>query len=87
MGRIGKKVQGIKRIIGRHKIDRGEVKNSIGNGEAKELICRTPGHALRYRGENAGARGGYRAERNTEEKRMDNCNSIINIIHLRSFKK
>ena len=30
------KVQGIRSIIGRHKID-GEVKNSIGNGEAKNL--------------------------------------------------
>ena len=25
----------------------GEVKNSIGNGEAKELICLTHGHELR----------------------------------------
>ena len=25
----------------------GEVKNSIGNGEAKELICMTHGHELR----------------------------------------
>ena len=28
-------------------LDRGEVKNSIGNGEAKELICTTLGHDLR----------------------------------------
>ena len=27
----------------------GEVKNSIGNGEAKELICTTHGHELRGR--------------------------------------
>ena len=33
------KVQGLKSII-------GEVRNSIGNGEAKELICRTHGHEL-----------------------------------------
>ena len=33
-GRMGEKVQGIKSIISRYKIDR-EVKNSIGNG----LIC------------------------------------------------
>ena len=26
----------------------GEVKNSIGNGEAKELICMTHGHELRW---------------------------------------
>ena len=33
----------------------GEVKNSIGNGEAKELICTTHGHELR-RGGNTGGR-------------------------------
>ena len=44
--RIAGKVQGIRSIIGRHKID-GEVKKSIGNGEAKELICTTRGHELR----------------------------------------
>ena len=33
----------------------GEVKNSMGNGEAKELICMTRGHELRWR--NAGGRG------------------------------
>ena len=30
----------------RYKIDR-EVKNSMGNGEAKELICMTHGHELK----------------------------------------
>ena len=29
----------------------GEVKNSMGNGEAKELICMTRGHELRWRNE------------------------------------
>ena len=33
----------------------GEVKNSIGNGEAKELICTTHGHELSR--ENVGRRG------------------------------
>ena len=42
---MGEKVQGIRNINGRHKID-GEVKNSMGNGEAKELICMTHGHEL-----------------------------------------
>ena len=51
-GRMGEKVQGIKSIIGRHKIDRGEVKNSIGNGKAKELRCTT--HGLKLRVGNAG---------------------------------
>ena len=34
-----------------------EVKNSIGNGEAKELICMTHGHELRWGMGNAGGRG------------------------------
>ena len=50
MGRGGgeckKKAQGIRSIIGRHKIDRG-FKYSIGNGEAKELIRMTQEHELR----------------------------------------
>ena len=44
-GRMGEKVQGLRSIIGRYKT--GEVKNSIGNGEAKELVCVTHGHELR----------------------------------------
>ena len=44
---MGDKVQGIRSINGRYKIDRGGVKNSIGNGEAKELVCMTHGHALK----------------------------------------
>ena len=55
-GRVGEKVQGISSINGRYKIDRGEVKNSIGNGEAEELICMTHGHEVS--GGNAGGRGG-----------------------------
>ena len=35
--------------------DTGEVKNSIGNVEAKELICMT--HRLELKGQNAGGRG------------------------------
>ena len=35
---MGGKVQGIRSIIGRYKTD-GEVKNSMGNGEAKGLTC------------------------------------------------
>ena len=44
-GSEGGKVQGISSINGRKKID-GEVKTSIGNVEAKELICTTHGHEL-----------------------------------------
>ena len=36
-GGNGEKLQGIRSIIGRYKIDRGEVKNSIGNRGAKNL--------------------------------------------------
>ena len=34
---MGEKVQGVRSINGRCKIDRGEVKNSIGNGESNNL--------------------------------------------------
>ena len=48
---MGAKVQVIRSINGRYKIDRQrEVKKSIGNGQAKELICRTHGHDLSGRG-------------------------------------
>ena len=57
------KVQRIRSIIGRYKID-GEVKNSTGNGKAKELICLTHGHELR-RGMWVGGEQG-RAKRNKE---------------------
>ena len=50
---MGVKGTGNRSIIGTHKIDR-EVKNSIGNGEAKELTCMTHGHELK--GGNAGGR-------------------------------
>ena len=47
--RMEEKVQRIRSKIGRYKIDR-DVKKSIGNGEAKELICMNHGHELRGRG-------------------------------------
>ena len=46
-GRTGEKIQGIRNIHGRYKIDR-EVKNSIRSGEAKELICMTHGHEPKW---------------------------------------
>ena len=42
----GAKVQEIRGIIGRYKIDRGMLR-IVGNGEAKNLICMTCGHELR----------------------------------------
>ena len=57
-------MHGLRRVIGRYKID-GDVKNSIGNGEAKELICMTHGHELReglLEGGDCWREGEYRAE-------------------------
>ena len=51
---MGGKVQRIRSINNRYKIDRGEIKNSIGNGEAKELIYMTC--VCELRGGNARAR-------------------------------
>ena len=59
----------------------GDVKNSIGNGEAKELVCTPHGHELRVVGMLVG--GGCWEEWNKEGKKWDNCNSIINKIHLK----
>ena len=78
VGRIREKIQGITSIIGKYKIDR-EIKNSVGNGEAKELTCMIHGHELR-RGE-WWWEVGYKVERSKWEKKWDNCNSIINKIY------
>ena len=56
----------------------GEVKNRIGNGEAKKLVCTTHGHELS--GRNAGGSGGT-GQRGAKGK-QDNCNSIINKMYL-----
>ena len=58
---------------------KGEVKNSIGNVEAKELICMTHGHELK-RG-NVGGRECAR-QRGIKGGKCDNCNSIINKIYI-----
>ena len=67
---MGGKVQGIRSINCRYKLDRGEGagKNSIGNGEAKELICTTHGHKLR--GQECLWEGWCRAEGNKREKKL-----------------
>ena len=54
----------------------------MGNGKAKELLCRTHGHELRWGSD--GGRGCYRAKGNKEGKKWDNCNSIINKIYLKN---
>ena len=53
-----------------------DVKNSIGNGEAKELICMTHGHELREG--IAGADGGTR-QREAKGGNWDNCNNKISL--------
>ena len=60
----------------------GEGKNSIGNGEAKELICTTHGHELR--GWECQSEGWYKTEGIKGRKKLDNYNSITNKVH---FKK
>ena len=65
--RIGKKVQGIRSINGRYKTDRGRLRIVMGNGEAKELICTTHGHELRW-GMTVGG-GEYRAQGNKREEK------------------
>ena len=59
----------------------GEDKNSVGNVEAKELMCMTHGHEL-YGG-NVGRRGcaGWRG---VKRGKWDNCDSITNKTY---FKK
>ena len=61
-------------MVGRNR--QGEVKNSVGNVEAKELTCMTHGHELK--GRNVGGRGwaGW-----SEGGKWDNCNSILNKIY------
>ena len=59
-------------------IRQGEVKNSIGNVEVKELVCMTCGHELN--GGNTGGRGCAR-QRGIKGGTWDNCNSIINKIY------
>ena len=80
-GRMGEKMQGLIKkwqVQKRHE----EVKNSIRDGEDKDLLPKimTHGHELRGRGLLEGVRvpggGGQRG------KNWDNCNSIINEIYI-----
>ena len=56
----------------------GEGRNSMGNVEAKELICMTHGPELRWG--NDGGKGSTR-QREIKGEKWDNCNSIINKIY------
>ena len=81
--RMKEKVQGIRSINGRYKIVRGRIKNSIGNGEARELICMTHGHELRWG--NAGGKAGCRVKGNKEE--IKNGTTVIALSIKYIFRK
>ena len=73
---MGEKVQGIRSIICRYKI--GEIKNSMGNEEAKELICMTHRHELRWgNGARMGSTG-WSGKFSFGRNKWGDCNSIIN---------
>ena len=62
-----------------------EVKNSIGNGKAKELICTIHGHELR--GGNSVWRGVAGQRGIKGRKKWDNYNTIINKVYFRKTKQ
>ena len=57
----------------------GEVKNSMGNGEAKELVCMSYGHELKWGNDDGREGTGQREIKG--RKKLDNYNSIINNIY------
>ena len=76
----GKKMQVLRSTNWQVQNRQEDVKNSVGNQEAKELICRTHGHELRGRlleGMGVGGRGGKKGGN------WDSCNSIINKMYLK----
>ena len=77
---MGGKVQGIRSISGRHKIDRGRLRTVWEMEKPKNLICTTHGHELKWGGMLVG--GECRAEGNKGRKKWDKCNSIINKVYL-----
>ena len=56
----------------------GKVKNSVGNGETKELIYMT--HRYELRGGDMNWRG-VAGQRGIKEGKWDNCNSIVNKLY------
>ena len=84
-GRLGENGAGIKKHNWKVQNRQVVVKNSIGNGEAKELTCTTHGHELRgvaglLEGRKLPGGEGQRG------KNWDNCNSIISKIYLQKKK-
>ena len=75
VGENGEKGTGSKKQNWQVQNRQGDIKNSIGNEEAKELICTTHGHELR------GGWKGLPGRREQRGKNWDECNSIINKIY------
>ena len=75
-GIMEEKIHGIKSIIQNRW---GEVKNSIGNGEAKELICMTHGQELKSENDGGKRDTGWRGIKG--RKKWYNSNSIINKLY------
>ena len=85
-GDNGEKVQGIRSINGRYKIDRGRLRIVWEMEKPKNLYVRTThGHELRG-GDECWWEGcsGWREIKG--RKKWDNCNSIINKIYLKRKK-
>ena len=83
---MGENVQEFRSITGQVQNRQREVKNSLGNGEAKGFTCTTHGHEVSGGGELLEGReklggGGQRG------KKWDNCNSIINKIYFKNYFK
>ena len=83
---MGGKVQGLRSTNWEVQNRQVGVKNSIGNGEGKELICMTHRHELRGGGD-CWWEGGVPGGGVQRGKNWDNCNSIINKIYLKKRKK
>ena len=66
-GSMRGKVQGLRSTNWQAQNRQTHVKNSIGSGVAKELICMTHGHELR--GETAGGKGNSTRQRGAKEKK------------------
>ena len=75
---------GVKKHKRQEQNRQGEVKNSMGKGETRELTHRTHGHELRWgvlhKGLGILGGGGQRG------KNWDNCHSIINKMYLKPEK-
>ena len=81
VGRMGEKGIGNKKHKWQRRNRQGEVKNSIRNGEAKELICMTHGRELRWG--NAGGKADAGQSGVKGRKKWENCNCIINKIYFK----